>query len=312
MGDNIYLGDRDGVRTPMQWSPDRNGGSCRANPQQLYAPPIQDPIFGYQAVNVEAQQQSPGSLLQLDEAADRRPHRPADIRPRHASPSSTRAIARSWPTCAITRARRSCASTIFPATLQACDLDLGGFPRPGAGRAVGPDRFPTDQRPELSADACPATAITGWRWPRRASSTAGISRQPEPLPELITIVLHDNYKAISDSRGGRELARQVLPEYLPKQTGSWVSGSIRSRLARAGELRGRSATICWPSSKSCRRREPAQSPPAAVRGDLGRGKPGPGSTTPTLYPGPRSAAARRSAPCTTPPMRTISRARCCA
>ena len=63
MGDNIYLGDRDGVRTPMQWSPDRNGGFSRANPQQLYAPPIQDPIFGYQAVNVEAQQQSPGSLL---------------------------------------------------------------------------------------------------------------------------------------------------------------------------------------------------------------------------------------------------------
>ncbi len=63
MGDNIYLGDRDGVRTPMQWSPDRNGGFSLADPAQLFLPAIQDPIYGYQAVNVEAQLRSPGSLL---------------------------------------------------------------------------------------------------------------------------------------------------------------------------------------------------------------------------------------------------------
>jgi maltose alpha-D-glucosyltransferase/alpha-amylase len=63
MGDNIYLGDRDGVRTPMQWSPDRNAGFSRADPQRLYLPPIMDPIYGYQAVNVEAQSRSPNSLL---------------------------------------------------------------------------------------------------------------------------------------------------------------------------------------------------------------------------------------------------------
>jgi maltose alpha-D-glucosyltransferase/alpha-amylase len=62
MGDNYYLGDRDGVRTPMQWSADRNAGFSRANPQQLFLPTIQDPVHGYQAVNVEAQQQSPTSL----------------------------------------------------------------------------------------------------------------------------------------------------------------------------------------------------------------------------------------------------------
>ena len=55
MGDNIYLGDRDGVRTPMQWSPDRNGGFSRADPQRLVLPPIMDPLYGYQTVNVEAQ-----------------------------------------------------------------------------------------------------------------------------------------------------------------------------------------------------------------------------------------------------------------
>ncbi len=63
MGDNIYLGDRNGVRTPMQWSPDRNAGFSRADPQRLYLPPIMDPIYGYQAVNVEAQQREPASLL---------------------------------------------------------------------------------------------------------------------------------------------------------------------------------------------------------------------------------------------------------
>ena len=63
MGDNIYLGDRNGVRTPMQWSPDRNAGFSRADPQRLYLPPIMDPLYGYQAVNVEAQERDPGSLL---------------------------------------------------------------------------------------------------------------------------------------------------------------------------------------------------------------------------------------------------------
>ncbi len=63
MGDNVYLGDRDGVRTPMQWNPDRNAGFSRADFAQLYSPLIMDPVYGYQAVNVEAQQRNPNSLL---------------------------------------------------------------------------------------------------------------------------------------------------------------------------------------------------------------------------------------------------------
>jgi maltose alpha-D-glucosyltransferase/alpha-amylase len=63
MGDNIYLGDRNGVRTPMQWNSDRNAGFSKAVPAKLYFPVIMDPIWGYQAINVEAQQSDASSLL---------------------------------------------------------------------------------------------------------------------------------------------------------------------------------------------------------------------------------------------------------
>lgn len=63
MGDNFYLGDRDGVRTPMQWSPDRNAGFSKSNPQKLYLPVILDPEYSYEAVNVETQRQNTSSLL---------------------------------------------------------------------------------------------------------------------------------------------------------------------------------------------------------------------------------------------------------
>ncbi len=63
MGDNIYLGDRNGVRTPMQWTPDRNAGFSRCDPARLYSPPVMDAVYGYEAVNVEAQTRSVSSLL---------------------------------------------------------------------------------------------------------------------------------------------------------------------------------------------------------------------------------------------------------
>ena len=63
MGDNVYLGDRNGVRTPMQWSGDRNAGFSRADVERLYSPLVQSPVYGYQAVNVEAQLRVPTSLL---------------------------------------------------------------------------------------------------------------------------------------------------------------------------------------------------------------------------------------------------------
>ncbi|HZA41807.1 MAG TPA: maltose alpha-D-glucosyltransferase [Actinomycetota bacterium] len=64
MGDNIYLGDRDGVRTPMQWTADRNAGFSRADFAQLYLPVLMDPVYGYERVNVEAEQRDSNSFLQ--------------------------------------------------------------------------------------------------------------------------------------------------------------------------------------------------------------------------------------------------------
>ena len=63
MGDNVYLGDRDGVRTPMQWTADSNGGFSQADFAQLYLPPLMDPVYGYQACNVSAQRRNESSML---------------------------------------------------------------------------------------------------------------------------------------------------------------------------------------------------------------------------------------------------------
>jgi maltose alpha-D-glucosyltransferase/alpha-amylase len=63
MGDNIWLGDRDGVRTPMQWTPDRNGGFSTADPQRMHLPLIADPVYGYQVTNVEGQLRNSNSML---------------------------------------------------------------------------------------------------------------------------------------------------------------------------------------------------------------------------------------------------------
>ncbi len=65
MGDNVHLGDRNGVRTPMQWSSDKNGGFSRADPSSLYSPPIQNPVYGYHVVNVESQVRFPTSPLNM-------------------------------------------------------------------------------------------------------------------------------------------------------------------------------------------------------------------------------------------------------
>ena len=83
MGDNIHLGDRDGVRTPMQWSSDRNGGFSRADPEQLVLPPVMGSLYGFDAVNVEAQSRDPHSLLNWTRTHARDAPLEARVRTRH-------------------------------------------------------------------------------------------------------------------------------------------------------------------------------------------------------------------------------------
>ena len=155
MGDNIYLGDRNGVRTPMQWTPDRNGGFSRCDPARLYLPMIMDPVYGYQAVNVEAQSRSLSSLLSWTKRliAVRKSskvfgrgtlalHPPGQPRP-------------CSPMCANTRTRRSCASptcrarrrpprSIWRRGTAACRIEM-----------LGRTRFPAHRRRALSSSRLP-------------------------------------------------------------------------------------------------------------------------------------------------------------
>ncbi len=240
MGDNIYLGDRDGVRTPMQWSPDRNGGFSRANPQQLYAPPIQDPIYGYNAVNVEAQQQSPGSLLNWMK-------RLITVR------RGRRTFGRGTLTFLYPRNRKILAylreyedETILcvynlSRNAQACDLELAAYRERVPVELLGRTVFPPLSEPTYRL-TLPGFGFYWLALAQPGELASWHQPTPEPLPEFITIVLGGSWRAISESRGGLELARQVLPAYLPKQ--SWFKDPAVDgvRLARAGEIKGAERT----------------------------------------------------------------------
>ena len=106
MGDNVYLGDRNGVRTPMQWTGGWNAGFSEADPEQLYLPLISNPVYGYQAVNVESQRRRRELAARLDAPADRGAQVEPRVRPRlDRVPQAARTTA-CWPTCAATSARR--------------------------------------------------------------------------------------------------------------------------------------------------------------------------------------------------------------
>ena len=157
MGDNIWLGDRDGVRTPMQWTPDRNAGFSRATPGRLHLPPIQDPVFGYQRVNVETELDNQSSLLHWT----RRMIRRASSTRASGSASSTTSAAptrRCSPTCGrgpTTDGRTDtvlCVNNLsrFP---QPVELDLRRWEGVVPVELIGGVRFPQVGELSLPADA---------------------------------------------------------------------------------------------------------------------------------------------------------------
>ena len=171
MGDNVYLGDRDGVRTPMQWTGDRNGGFSRADFAQLYLPPLMDPVYGYQAVNVEAQLRTPTSLL-------RWLHRFIALRKEHPvfglgtyealRAGRTRA---SSPTSAATRTTSSLCVHNLARSAQAVELDLSRFEGMVPEEMLGRTRFPRDRRAALPAHARRRAASSGSSCDGRRRST---------------------------------------------------------------------------------------------------------------------------------------------
>ena len=279
MGDNIFLGDRNGVRTPMQWSPDRNAGFSRADPQRLYLPPIMDPMYGYEAVNVEAQARDAVLAAQLDAAHARR----AQDEPRASAAArctlpASPATARCSPTCASTATRRSCAWPTCRArrsrSSSTCRRFKGRVPVEMLGRTPFP---PIGELPYLLT--LPAH---GFYWFRLAADAecpswhAGAAARCEDLPVL---VLFDGWTSFFRDRvvpwriGMAERMRaQLETEMLPRfiETQRWYARQGRSRSsaralvdhARAGR-RPTAQLAARRCSSSTARPEPSTLLPAA-------------------------------------------------
>ena len=210
MGDNIYLGDRDGVRTPMQWSPDRNGGFSRANPAKLFLPAIQDAVYGYSTVNVEAQLASPASLLTWMRRmiAVRRSHPSfgrGTLRFLHPSNRKVLPYVREYE-----GERILCVANVSRAP-QAVELDLAEFRGNVLVELTAGSHFPPiDTRfYQLTLPAY------GFFWFRMEEAEAGKERQEQqPAPGLFTLVATGKLETIL---AGRELAAfegRVAPRFL--------------------------------------------------------------------------------------------------
>ena len=142
MGDNIYLGDRDGVRTPMQWTSDRNGGFSRADFAQLYLPPLMDPVYGFQAVNIEAQLRDAVVVPALAAALHPAAQGASGLRPRHVRAAAARTTRASSPTFAATRTTSSSACTTWRAPRRPSSSTCHGSPGMVPEEMFGRTRFP--------------------------------------------------------------------------------------------------------------------------------------------------------------------------
>ena len=220
MGDNIHLGDRDGVRTPMQWSLDRNGGFSRADPAALVLPPIMDSLYGFQAVNVEAQARDPHSLLNwMRRMLTIREQQKAFGRGsfRLLYPSNRRVLAyvREYGDDEGALQTILCVANVARSA-QAVELDLASF----AGRVpvelLGGAAFPPiGQLPYLLT--LPPYGFYWFMLATAAKMPPWHTPAPEPLPELNTFVIRSSLEELLAASARAVLEREVLPVYLPKR-----------------------------------------------------------------------------------------------
>ncbi|MBO4224343.1 maltose alpha-D-glucosyltransferase [Bradyrhizobium neotropicale] len=211
MGDNIYLGDRNGVRTPMQWSPDRNGGFSRADPARLYAPMIMDPVYGYESVNVEAQSRSLSSLLSATK-------RLIAVR------KSTLAFGRGSMTF-IRPENRSVLAYVrqyqdevilcvanLSRSAQATELDLSAFKGRIPLEMLGRTRFPTIGELPYMITLAPY----GFYWFQLQEPDKSIAIPRRAVPEFETLVVPLNSTWVSLARARGVFERDVLPGHLSR------------------------------------------------------------------------------------------------
>ena len=225
MGDNIYLGDRDGVRTPMQWSPDRNGGFSRADPQRLVLPPIMDPLYGYQTVNVEAQSHDAHSLLNWTRrmlAVRKQQKAFGRGTLRALTPRNRRILAylREYTDAQGNTEVILCVANVSRAA-QAAELELSQYAGKVPVEMLGGSAFPPiGQLPFLLT-----LPPYGFYWFLLASHDRMPSWHVQPtegLPELTTLVLRQRMEELLDAPSRDTLQSAILPQYLPKRR--WFAG----------------------------------------------------------------------------------------
>jgi maltose alpha-D-glucosyltransferase/alpha-amylase len=212
MGDNIHLGDRDGVRTPMQWSPDRNGGFSRSDPADLVLPAIQDPLYGYESVNVEAQARDTHSLLNWLRRmlSVRRRHRAFGRGALHIlRPQNRKVLAylRSYEDESLL-----CVANVS-GSAQAVELDLSAFSGRTPVELSGGQPFPRIGQLTYLLSLPPY----GFYWfllSNEASPPPWSTVPAEPGQEYYTFVLRDGLSDVLKGASASVLTNEILPAYV--------------------------------------------------------------------------------------------------
>tara|TARA_R110002072_G_scaffold302681_5_gene487305 strand:- start:505 stop:3465 length:2961 start_codon:yes stop_codon:yes gene_type:complete len=213
MGDNIFLGDRDGVRTPMQWSPDRNGGFSKADPASLTLPPIQDPLYGYEAANVEAQERDRHSLLNWIKRmlAVRKDH--------HTFGRGSQTFLRPANRRILAYLRQHEGETILcvanlSRTAQAVELDLHEFEGRVPVELTGGTTFPKlGKLPYLLT--LPPYGFLWFELTDEAQAPEWASAAPDAEVERHTFVLRPDLADVAQGQSRQVLERDILPDYIP-------------------------------------------------------------------------------------------------
>ena len=215
MGDNIHLGDRDGVRTPMQWSPDRNGGFSRADPAALVLPPNMDPLYGYDTCNVEAQSRDRHSLLNWARVilAVRKQH-PAFGRGtfKLLYPKNRKILAylREYQDETVL-----CTANLSR-TPQAVELDLSEYQERTPIELTGDSVFPpVGKLPYLLT--LPPFGNYWFILAKEHEWPSWHTPAPEPMPEYETIVIRDKLADVLTGPARTTFERETLPKYLAKR-----------------------------------------------------------------------------------------------